>query len=95
MAKKRKSSSKKHRFSPDHVAAPAQASSAALAPSQSSASASAPAALAVGFATAHEVKRDVGRLLILATGFVALLIILWVLFTHTGLGPDTYKAVKL
>lgn len=93
MAKKRKSSGKKHRFSPDHVmpapTAPAVEGNAPAAPGAS------PAAPAFGYATAQVVKRDVGRVLVLAAGFVGLMIILWVLFTHTGLGASAYQAVKL
>lgn len=59
------------------------------------ASAGNPNAPAFGYATAQVVKRDVGRVLVLAAGFIGLMIILWVLFTHTGLGAAAYQAVKL
>lgn len=49
----------------------------------------------VGYATAQVVRRDVTRVLLLAAGFIAVMIVLWILFTHTGLGSAAYNAVKL
>jgi hypothetical protein len=90
MAKKRKNT-KKHRFSPDHVQTGAPVTQTAT----SSAPAAVTAASTVGYATALVVRRDVVRVLLLAGGFIALMIVLWALFTHTGLGSAAYNAVKL
>jgi hypothetical protein len=91
MAKKRKST-KKHRFSPDHVQ-----SSVTQAPAVQSNTSIGPAGPvpAVGFATAQIVRRDVIRVLMLAGAYIVLMILLWALFTHTGLGSTAYNAVKL
>ena len=94
MAKKRKSN-KKHRFSPDHVQTGPVRPVSGQETSVPSPVAAAPSGMSVGYATAQVVRRDVVRVLLLAAGFIALMILLWVLFTHTGLGPAAYRAVKL
>lgn len=52
------------------------------------------AAQAVGYATAQVVRRDVRRVLVLAAFYIVVLILLWLLFTHTGLGRAVYNSVK-
>jgi len=44
---------------------------------------------------ASYIKHDVGKVLILAGLFVAAEIVLWWVFTHTGLGSAVYNSVKL
>jgi len=85
---KSKRTPKKHNFAPDHLGQALSVTSVgpgALSDTKSH---------AVVGNTAY-IKGDVRRVLILATVFVAAELILWAIFTHTGLGSVAYSHIKL
>ncbi len=41
------------------------------------------------------VGKDLGKISVLATTFIAVELVLWYLFNHTGLGVQVYRLIKL
>jgi len=99
MAKK-KNQSKKHKFKYTDPAAATMADPASAGDATTAAAGSAPArarqAVAVGpTRDFNYVGGDLRRILILAVALVGIELVLWFLFTHTGVGNQVYSLVKV